>query len=448
VISYNGLFFQGVSMKSTLEKTSQLGRKVSVMVPPEKVKAVFDRVYKNIQKEANLKGFRKGKAPLPLIKSTYADRARQFAVEDLVSEGYSHALKEHALEPISQPEVSFNSLNESLEFQFTAEFEIRPEVELKKYKGLKVEREILQVEEERITEVLNNLLRSKAEVVPLIEDRPVQKDDVLEIDFAGRVGGEPLAGADATDFRLEIGSGALIPGFEDGLIGAKVGQKRILSLSFPGDYGNADIAGKPVEFEVTVKKISYKRLPEANDDFAKSVGDFADLAALKAVIRKDLEKDQSRKIADDFRTRLLKALVAENPTDVPQSMREQQRQGLLADVKGRLSNQGLSEEQIKEYEEKWAGDFNSTAEFMVQSGLLIDALATELKLEATGEEVNQKVASYAKETGLDLARLQEFYGQRSRLSQLRYQIIEEKVLSQLTEWAEIKEVKEVKEVKS
>src|SRR6185312_13678137 len=206
-------------MKTSIEKKGSLGRKLTVEVPVEQVSSAFDRVYKGIQKNANIKGFRKGKVPLAMIKSMYTDRATRDVLNDLIQKAYSEALTEHSLQPISDPTVNFEKLEESVPFQFTAEFEIRPEVDLKKIEHLRVEKEKLNVSDERIGAVIEQIRSSRATFVPVFEDRPVQKGDVVEIDFSGTVHGQPLDGATASAYKLEIGSGNFIPGFEDGLLG-------------------------------------------------------------------------------------------------------------------------------------------------------------------------------------------------------------------------------------
>src|SRR5690606_401908 len=154
----------------------------------------------------------------------YADRVRQDVIEDLVSQGYAKALSEHKISPISQPEVKFNSFSEDADFQFTAEFEVRPEVNVKKYEKLKVEREKLELDPARVDAVIERIRGSRAEYVPVFEDRAAQTGDFAEIDFAGELDGKPLEGGQASNYRLELGSQSLIPGFEDGVIGMRAGQ--------------------------------------------------------------------------------------------------------------------------------------------------------------------------------------------------------------------------------
>ncbi len=427
-------------MKSSLEKTAGLGRKLKIEVPAEKVSSAFNKIYKDIQKNATLKGFRKGKAPLEKIKSIYGGQVKSDVVQDLISETYADAVTEHKLVPISQPNVHFDAIDEDSHFHYTAEFEVRPDINLKKFEHLKVSREALESDETRINNILERLQKSKAELVPLLEDRPAQKGDTADIDFVGTINGVPLEGGSAQNYALELGSDSFIPGFEDGLVGMKVGEKKTIDLKFPEDYGNAEIAGKPVSFAVTLNKLQKSRLPELNDEFAKGLGEYADLAALKQAVRNDIEEEEKKRINEEFKTRLLKELVKENPVEVPDRLKEQQKAALIQDVEKRLQNQGMNEADITEYKSKWAGDIDETASFMIQSSFLIDALAEKWNLNATRDEVADRMKRYAQQTGLDLKKIYEFYGQSGRLSQLEYQITEEKVVSKLTDLADVAEV--------
>lgn len=427
-------------MKSTVENTGGLGRKLEISVPADSVKGAFNRIFKSIQKNADLKGFRKGKAPLDVIKTMYREKVQQDVVQDLVSEGYSKALEEHKLNPISQPNVKLGELQDSKDFSFTAEFEIRPEIKLKKYEGLEVEREVINIPNDKVDNVLERIRESKAETTPLLEDRPAALKDTAEIDFFGKINGVPLEGGEAKNFKLELGSNSFIPGFEEGVVGMKLGQTKTIDLKFPEDYGNAEIAGKPVSFDVTLHKLYKKSLPELNDEFAKQVGDYANIAALKDLIKQDMESEEAGRVKEEFKTRLLKELVKNNPVEVPDKLKQQQKKALIADVEKRLKQQQTSDADIQEYKTKWDSDFNETAEFMIQSSFLIDSLAEEFKISVNKKEIDAKLQQYAQQTGIDFAKVQEFYGEGSRLSNLEYQIVEEKVVEKLTELAKVSEV--------
>ena len=428
-------------MKTSLEKTGSLGRKLTVEVPVETVTTAFDRVYKGIQKNANIKGFRKGKAPIQMIKTMYTDQVKQDVLEQLINEAYSNALTEHSLNPVTQPHVQFDKLDEANPFHFTAEFEIRPEIKIRKIDKLKVEKEKLDVNNEKVESILTQLRESRAQLVPIIEDRATQKGDVAEIDFTGTIDGKPLEGGAGTGHKLELGSNSFIPGFEDGVIGMRIGAQKELHLSFPADYGHKEIAGKAVVFAVTLKNILKKDLPPLDDAFVKTMGPFENLDALKKAISDDVMAEEGKRVQDEFKSRLLKVLVKENPIEVPPSLKAKQKELIIADVQERTKRQGMTPADFEEYKAKWDKDFDETAEFVIQTHFLIDTLAEENKLVPTKAEIDARLERYAQQTGVELKRVQEFYMQSSdRLNQLVYQITEEKVVNFLVERADVTEL--------
>ncbi len=427
-------------MKSTVDKLDGLTRKLNIEIPAEKVSAAFDRVYKGIQKNATIKGFRKGKAPIATIRTLYGDQVQQDVIQDLISAFYQKALDEHSLDPIGYPKINFEKLLEDANFIFTAELEIRPEVQLQKYEGLAVEKEKLIINDEQVDEILTNIRQSQAQTAPLLEERPAQSGDIAVIDFAGKINGAPMENGSAQDFDLDLGANRFIPGFEDGVIGMSIGGSKTLHLKFPDEYHAAEIAGKPVEFEVKLKGLKKKVLPELNDELAGKVGDFKTVDALKEAIRKDIENNESKRIQDEFRNRLLKSLVAANPVQVPKSLKDQQKEVLINDVQQRMQQQGLGGEELEQYKQKWDSDFDQTASFMVASTFLIDTLADKLNLRPTDADFKEKLKDYAEKSGLELAKIQDFYKDPERKSRLMFQLTEERVVDFLSEKANIKEV--------
>lgn len=427
-------------MKSTVDKLEGLSRKINVEIPAEKVRQAFERVYKTIQKKANIKGFRQGKAPLQTIKSIYGEQVKSDVLNDLINEAYQGALEEHKLEPVGYPKVSFQQLVEDQNFNFSAEFEVRPEVEVKKYEGLPVVREKLEIPDERVNTILENIRSSQAETVTVFEDRALRDGDVAVIDFTGSVNGEPLPNGSAQGHELEIGAKQFIEGFEEGLVGMKIGESRTLNLRFPEGYHEASLSGAPVTFETKLTGIKTKRLPDLTDELASKVGEFKSLDELKTRIRQDIEESEQKRIQDEMKNRVVKSLVEANPVQAPRSLVEQQKETLVEDFKGRLKQQGLSDADFDQYKEKWDKEFEESATFMVKSTFLLDALADKLGLRAKPEELEQKIEEYGKQTGIELARLKEFYNKPERRSRLSFQVTEEKVVNYLIDKAKVTEV--------
>jgi trigger factor len=414
-------------MKSSLEKISGLERKISIVVPPEVVNSTFDKAYKGIQNQVNIPGFRKGKAPMPVIKQKYKGHVISDVVNDLVKDAYLKALIEHALDPVSYPQISFDNVEENKPFQFSATVEIRPKIELKKTSGLKVQKEKLNVDETQVNEILKNLQDSKTTHADSMKTT-LEKGDIAMIDFEGFIEGQPLAGGKGENYPLEIGSNQFIPGFEEQLVGMNVGGSAKVRVKFPDDYHATDIAGKPVEFDVKLHKIQSKQTPELNDEFARTVGTYDNLDALKKNIRESIEKREQTRINEDFRKRLLKVLVKENKFDVPKSQVSEQRENLLNDMKNRMQNQGISESELKTYEGKWASELDEAALFMIESGYLVNELAKLKDIKVTDEDRNTKLRAYAEESGISFEQLSQFYKKDDSQSRLDYQIVEEKVL--------------------
>lgn len=427
-------------MKTNLENVSSLERKLNIQVPAAEVQEAFERAFQGIQRHVAVKGFRKGKAPLSTIKSIYGDRVKQDVVQDLIQSKYASALKEHSLDPISYPTIEFDPVEMGKDFAFTAEFEVRPSVSLKKIEGLEVKREKLVIDDALVDATLEDIRKGRAETVPVLEDRGAKMGDVAVIDFKGFVDGKELENGAAQGHPLELGSKSFIPGFEEGIEGMKPGQTKKVSVRFPEQYHAAELAGKPVEFEVTVKELKAKRLPELNDEFAKGLGPYENMEALRKAIRDDFEQREGKRVQDDLKNRLMKALVDANPVEVPKSLLAEQKKALVEDMKKRMQQQGMGEDQYKEYESKWNDDFESTASYMIQSSFLVDTIARDHKLAATKDDLEKKLQEYAQQTGIELARIKEFYGDQDKQSRLSYQITEEKVLEFLVSKAKIKDV--------
>lgn len=427
-------------MKSTLDTLEGLSRKLNIEVPAEKVSDTFIKMYKGIQKNATIKGFRKGKAPLSAIKSLYADRVKDDVLKELLNESYQKALEEHSLDPVSPPTIDLVNFNDQGTFTFTAQMEIRPDIELKKVEGLKVEKDKLVVAENEVEEALKNIQKNFKEYVPLFEDRPAREGDFLKLDFSGFINDQPLQGGKADNQILELGSKTFIPGFEEGLIGSKPGEEKTLHLTFPIDYHVEDLKGQNVVFQIKIKEINKQILPELNNEFAQKISpEFKTIEDLKNQIKEDIGKSKTQQIDENLRNSVLKALVQENPVEAPKTLVEEQKQRLMKDVDQRLRKQGLDDKGVQEYMMKWEADFQDSANFMVQSSFLIDKISEKHHLHAHAPDIEEKFNQMAKEFNVDVDSVRDFYKDKDKMSSLLFQIMEEKVVKYLIDKAIITE---------
>lgn len=427
-------------MKSNVEDINNLQKKLNIEVPIETVRSSFNQAYAGVRKKATVKGFRKGKAPLDVIKSMYSEKVTPDVLNDLINSNYFAALGEHKLNPIDMPEINVDKFSEDDGLKFTATVELRPEVTIKDIDNLKVQKEKLNISDEKVNSIIEDIRRNQAETVAVLEDRAAQEGDVAVIDFEGFIGAEPLPNGAGKDHPLELGANQFIPGFEEGVVGMKVGSAKDLSLKFPEEYHAKEIAGKEVTFKVNLKELKKKVLPEVNDELAKKVGEHETLDQLKDAIRDDIKAGEESRIKNELKDRLLKELVAKNPVEVPPSMMKKQKERLIEDLHQRMSQQGMGHEQFEEYKDKWDKDFDDTASNMIQSSFLIGELAKENDLHAKEEDFENKMQEFAGQFGMDVSKIKEFYGKPEQKSQLEFQMTEDKVVEFLLAKAKVEEV--------
>lgn len=423
-----------------MEKVSNLGRKLNIEIPATIVSNTLNKMFQNVQKNAELKGFRKGKAPLDLIKKLYSDRVLSDTTQELIKMGFSKGLQEYKLNPVDYPEFEFDEVIDGNDFIFSAKFEVTPEVELKTYEGIELEKAIFSVDPKEIETILENIRKSRATNEEVTEARPVQIGDTAVIDFKGIVDGKPLERGDGTDHPLELGSKSFIEGFEEGIVGMTVGQSKTLNLKFPENY-HGDLSNKPVDFEVTLKKITKKVLPELTDELVQEIsGGQGSLEELKKNITNDIEERQKRKTEETLKELLFKQLISLNPVEVPQSMIRDQKKLLVEDTQKRMEREGMSEEEYEEYKTKWDAEFETSAKEMLQVAYIVDAVAQRHELYCSKEDIENKFEEYAKQTGIELARIKEHYSKAESMSRLAQKITEDKVVEYLLSKANIKEI--------
>ncbi len=427
-------------MKSDIENISNLERKLNIQIPVDAVNTEFTNAFKYLQKNVEIKGFRKGKTPMATIKSLYTDKIKGDVAQNLVQNFYFKALKEHDVVPVGMPDIDFKQPEENKEFSFSAKFEVQPEIEIKQLDGLEVKKEKVEVSDEQVNKNIEQILENQSSMEDVVLIRELKEGDFADIDFKGLMDGAPLENGAAQGHVLEIGSDSFIPGFEEALIGMKQGDSKTISLKFPDDYHVEDLKGKPVQFEVVLNKIKQKVKPELNDEFVKKMGEQETVADFKEQLKKDIVTGEEKRIEQDTKNRLFKAMVKANPFDVPETLVKEQRSALIDDFKNRMQSQGIGPQEFAAYEQKWQEDFSETANFMVRSALLIQKIAKDNDLNAKTEDVDAKMQEFADQTGLDLSKVKEFYKQGQQHANLEFQVTEEKVYKFLLDKAKVEEV--------
>lgn len=401
-------------MRVQLEELSSTRRRLQVEVPPERVEAVLEGIFRELRKRAKIKGFREGRAPLGLVKSLYREHAHREAVSRLIKETLPEVLKEHRLEPVTAPRVEPGFLSEKEVFVYTALVDVRPQVKLNRYKGLRIEvKRSKPVGDDEVLKELERMREYAARVKPIGEDREVKEGDWVLVDFSVYREGKPVKDGKVENHLLEVGGGRMVPGFEEALIGMKPGETREFSLLMPEDHPRSDLAGRQVQFKVTLKEIREKELPELDDEFAKDLG-FENLEALKAKVREELERRQKQSEKLALRQKALEELLQNNPLEVPESLLEERAIELLQRLEERAGP--LSEQKRQEAYEQC----RVIAQREIKAAYLIEEIA-----KAEGIDVGQQeLEEYLK--GLEIP--EAIKGSEGVRDRARRDLLREKVL--------------------
>lgn len=391
------------------------------------------------QKTVSLKGFRKGKAPLSMVEQIYGQQVEFDALNAFVQNRLIEALTKEEINPVGQPNFEDMKYDAGKSVSFNAIVETFPEVEIKDLSKLSFKKEKVEVKDEDVDAIRDNYLGSKAEMIEVTDDSAaLDKGHTAVMNFQGTTpDGEKPESMKGDEFLLEIGSGQFIPGFEEGMIGMKKGEKKTLDLTFPEEYHAEELKGANVKFDVELLEIKEKKLPEFNDELAKEFG-FESVEDFNAKNKDNLVKQKERAADEKLHQEMLEKLISENSFDIPNSLVEQQKGFLKEDVKRNLTQQGFNETMMEEYFTKWADDLNEKAQFQVRSGLILDTLAKKFEVEATESDLDAKIEETAQGSGLPPEQLKQYYSSDERIRKnMMYAIREEKTFAKIKEQVKV-----------
>jgi trigger factor len=417
-------------MKATIEDISTVKKKLHIQVTAEAVAKEMVKAVADAAKTAKIHGFRPGKAPKAIVERHYATEIQSEVMNRLISDSYLQALQEHDLSPVDVPNITnISPFSKDLPLNFTAVVEVRPKIELGSYEGIEVKEESLAVSEEELTATLDRLREMYAQL-EVVEGRALDKNDVAVIDFEGFREGRSIEGAKASDYILSLGSNSLIPGFEEQLTGMNKGETREITVNFPGDYNNMELAGKDARFTVALKEIKKKVLPELNDEFAKDIGNNASVAELKEGIKKDLEARKRDEQASSQREAILSTLVAAHQFEVPAGMVDRELQTMARSQAAHMARRGAD---VKAFDiAKFVEVNKPLAEKRVKGMLLLDVIADKEKIDVSEQEVNVSLSVMARGAGQTVDAVKKYYdSQEGGLDTLRSSLIREKALGLL-----------------
>jgi trigger factor len=427
-------------MQVNVEQLSSVKKKINFEIPAERVQAETEKVFAEIRKRAVIPGFRKGKAPQGMIRKTYQDQVEGDVMKNLFNDTYFKYIQENSLFPVGHPVLDTDPISEGAPFKYSVTIEVYPEVAVKNYEGFELVKEKYAADQSAVDARINQMRESMSQLNLLAAERPAASGDHVTIDFEGYVDGSKLDGGDATDHQLELGSNSFIPGFEEQVIGMSVGEQKRINLAFPVPYHSAELAGKPVEFAVTLKEIKVKEMPELDDAFAQEFGEFETLADLKSKVAETIEKQEKDRVERDFKDSVVKMLVDKNDFELPEAMIDRQLSSMLENTKQRLQYQRMTLEMMGLDESSYKVQFRPVAAGQVKGALLLHELATKAGIEIAEGDIDAQLRKISDESGQDYDRISKYYLQSDEAKQgLEEQIREEKVVALITSKAIITE---------
>ncbi|UUY06933.1 trigger factor [Pseudomonas sp. J452] len=416
-------------MQVSVESTSALERRMTIGVPAERIETEVTKRLQQTARRAKVAGFRPGKVPMSVIRQRYEDSARQEALGDLIQATFYEAIVEQKLNPAGAPAVEPKSFEKGKDLEYVAIFEVIPEIQVAGLDSIAIERLQAEVADADVDNMLEILRKQNTRFEA--SDRAAENGDQLTIDFVGKVDGEVFAGGSAKGTQLVLGSGRMIPGFEDALVGVKAGEERVITPTFPADYQNLDLAGKAAEFSVTVTAVAAPQLPELNDEFFTLFGvKEGGLDGFRAEVRKNMERELRQAIKSKVKNQVMEGLLAANPVEVPKA--------LIGNEVNRLRVQAVQQfgGNIKP-DQLPAELFEEQAKRRVSLGLLVAEVVKQFELkpdDARVREVIEEMASAYQEPQQVVA---WYYKNDQQLNEVRSVVLEEQVVDTVLQKAKV-----------
>ncbi len=405
-------------MSLQVEKLEKNMAKLTIEASAEDFENAVQKAYLKMKGRINIPGFRKGKAPRKMIEKMYGQGIFfEDAANALIPEQYEKAIEDCDLEIVSQPEIDVVQIESGKPFIFTATVAVKPEVTLGEYKGVEVPKSEVEVTDEEIQAEIDKEREKNSRMID-IDDRAVENGDIIKLDFDGSVDGVPFEGGKAENYELTIGSGSFIPGFEDQLIGAKIGEELDVNVTFPEEYHAKDLAGKAAVFKCKVNEIKVKELPEADDEFASEVSEFETMDEYKADIKKNLLERKERTAKSQKENAVVEKIVENATMEIPDAMVDTQIRNQMEDFARRMKSQGLTMEQYFQFTgmdvDKMREQMRPEALKRIQNSLVLEAVAKAENIEVSDERVDEEITKLADVYKMEADKLKELMGEYER----------------------------------
>lgn len=418
-------------MKVTAEHGEHREVTLTIAVEQDKLEKASEGAAKRISGRVSIPGFRKGKAPRRIVENFVGkDAILQEAFEGIAQDAFEEALTQQNMEPVTRPEIDIVTLEDGKDVVFTATFTQRPEVKLGTYKGLVVEKKDVTITDEDIDRQIEGMREHQGTLIDAPADAAVQKNDFVTLDFEGFVDGVPFDGGKSEDYPLQIGSGSFIPGFEDQLIGAKIGEEREVNVTFPEEYHAENLKGKPAVFKCVVRSIKSRELPALDDAFAKKASKFETLAELREDVRRNLTANAERQAEAERRTKAIDMATDGTQMEIPPVMIDNRITAMIQEMAMRLEQQGMSLEQYLQYAgldmARIREEYREAAEKNVRTDLMLEEVAKVEGIKVEARDLDQEVYAMAISYGATPKQVQKIIKEQGRVSDLAATVLRKK----------------------
>lgn len=438
-------------MSYTVENLEKNMAKLTITVSAADFEAAMERSWNKNKKNISLQGFRRGKAPRKMVEKFYGpeifyEDAANFAIPD----AYDEAARECGLDIVSRPEIDVVEIEKGKEFVFTATVALKPEVELGEYKGIEIEKKEVKVMAADVNAEIDRVREQNSRMIT-IEDRGIKKDDTAVIDFEGFVDGEPFQGGKGEDYSLVIGSHSFIDTFEDQLVGKKTGDEVEVNVTFPEEYHEESLKGKPAVFKVKIKDIRKKELPKLDDEFASEVSEFETLKEYKASVKKMLTERRREEAKREKEVEVVEKVVEKAKADIPEPMIDGQVQQMVQEFSARIQQQGIPLEQYMQMTgmtpDTLMAQMRPEAEKRIRTRLTLEAVVKAEKIKATAKDVEKEIENMASMYQMEVDKVKEMIGEAEK-EQISMDMAVQKAVEFLVKQAvEVEPKKEEKEKK-
>lgn len=422
-------------MKVTTEKKDNHKLLLTIETPSDELTKAVQTACKRLANRVNIHGFRKGHAPKQiLIRHLGKQAVLDEAFDILAPKAFNEALIQEKVEPVDRPQIDIKTLEEDKDVVFTATVTPKPEVTLGEYKNLSVEKPEVKVEDKDVDQQVENMRRHHAKMTDAEAGAVAAKDNFVTLDFLGKVDGKAFKGGEAKDYPLQIGSGQFIPGFEDQLIGTKVGEEKDVKVKFPADYHEKELAGKDAVFSCKINSIKIQELPELTDEFVKKSTSYKSIDDLKKGLRDNMEKQAKARADEEYKNKVLQKVTENGTVDIPDVMIDERVNNMLSELALNLENSGMKMDQYLKYSNtdiaSLRENYRQIAEETVKTDLVLEKIAKTENIKVSDKELSAEIAMMAARYGTTPKEVKKIVEQNGYINKL-YQTVERKKAAQL-----------------